>query len=108
MLRPTIMLSILELRHTIECGFLPLSCSCTVNPDGSLMIKVFEPSSGQVELLITGISTANLTSSRAIANLISELRSEMATTRVSFAQQARSTISKRTFSVTQGQQDLSA
>ncbi|WP_412072278.1 DUF1652 domain-containing protein [Pseudomonas fluorescens] len=54
------MISILELRHIIECGFLPLSCSCTVNPDGSLMIKVFEPASGCVELLVTGVSSQNL------------------------------------------------
>ena len=71
------MISILELRHIIECGFLPRSCVCTVNPDGSLMIKVFDPSTGQVELLVTGVSTRNLTSSRAIATLIGELRSEI-------------------------------
>jgi hypothetical protein len=78
------MTSVFELRHIIEDGFLPLSCSCSVNPDESLMIKVFEPSSGQVELLVTGVSTANLTSSRAIANLIGELRTEMAATKASF------------------------
>nr|WP_314876358.1 DUF1652 domain-containing protein [uncultured Pseudomonas sp.] len=72
------MFSTLELRHIIECGFLPLSCTCTVNPDGSLMIKVFDPSSGQVELLVTGVTTDRLTSSRAIANLIGELRTDMA------------------------------
>ncbi|WCM48965.1 DUF1652 domain-containing protein [Pseudomonas sp. WJP1] len=72
------MISPLELRHTIECGFLPLSCTCTSNPDGSLMIKVFDPSSGQVELLVTAVTTEHLTSNRAIANLIRELRSEMA------------------------------
>jgi hypothetical protein len=71
------MISILELRHIIECGFLPLSCSCTVNPDGSLMIKVFDPVSGEIELFVTAVSTANLTSSRSIAQLIGELRSEM-------------------------------
>lgn len=71
------MISILELRHLIECGFLPLSCICTSNPDGSLMIKVFEPSSGHVELLVTGVRTEKLTSSRAIAELIGELRVEM-------------------------------
>jgi hypothetical protein len=43
------MISILELRHTIECGFLPLSCTCSLSPDGPLMIKVFEPESGRVE-----------------------------------------------------------
>jgi hypothetical protein len=71
------MISILELRHIIECGFLPLSCICTSNPDGSLMIKVFEPSSGHVKLLVTGVGTEKLTSSRAIAELIGELRVEM-------------------------------
>ncbi|HEX4547974.1 DUF1652 domain-containing protein [Pseudomonas sp.] len=78
------MISTLELRHIIECGFLPLSCSCTLNVDGSLMIKVTEPSSGSVELLVTGVSTAPLTTSRAIANLIGELRSEMAARKTSF------------------------
>lgn len=76
-LRTQVMISILELRHIIECGFLPLSCVCTSNPDGSLMIKVFEPSSGHVELLVTGVRTETLTSSRAIAELVGELRSEM-------------------------------
>lgn len=71
------MISALELQHIIECGFLPLSCACTANPDGSLMIKVIEPSSGSVELLVTGVSPKGLTSSREIANLIGELRSEM-------------------------------
>lgn len=78
------MISALELRHIIECGFLPLSCSCTLNVDGSLMIKVTEPSSGSVELLVTGVSTAPLSSSRAIANLIAELRSEMTARKASF------------------------
>lgn len=26
------MISTLELRHIIECGFQPLSCTCTYNP----------------------------------------------------------------------------
>lgn len=49
------------------------------------MIKVFDPSSGQVELLVTAVTTEKLTSSRAIAALIGELRSEMAVRRTSFA-----------------------
>jgi hypothetical protein len=83
------MISALELRHIIECGFLPLSCSCTLNPDGSLTIKVTDPSSGSVELLVTGVSTATLTTSRAIANLIGELRSEMASRKASFESDER-------------------
>jgi hypothetical protein len=71
------MLSILELRHIIEGGFQPFSCTCTSNHDGSLMIKVFEAETGRVELLVTAISMAELTSPQAIAKLIGELRSEM-------------------------------
>ncbi|WP_408600489.1 DUF1652 domain-containing protein [Pseudomonas sp. PLMAX] len=79
------MISNLELRHIIECGFLPLACTCTVNPDGSLMIKVFDAETGRVEMLVTAVSTADLTSSRSIANLIGELRGEMASRKASFA-----------------------
>lgn len=79
------MISILELRHIIECGFLPLTCTCTVNPDGSLMIKVAEPGSGRVELLVTGISTNPLTTSRAISNLVGELRNEMVERKTTFS-----------------------
>lgn len=39
--------------HIIENCFLPLSYICTANPDSSLMIKVFEPVTGRVELLVT-------------------------------------------------------
>lgn len=52
------MISALELRHIIECGFLPLFCSCTINAYGSLMIKMTDPSIGSEELLVTGVSTA--------------------------------------------------
>lgn len=80
------MISMPELRNIIECGFLPLCCHCTVNPDGSLMIKVFEPSSGRVDLLVTAVATGSLTSSRAIADLIGELRSEMTERAVFFSE----------------------
>jgi hypothetical protein len=78
------MISTLELRHIIECGFLPLSCSCTVNPDGSLMIKGVEPFSGRVELLVTGVSAVNLRSSQAIVHLIGKLRNDMKANQVVF------------------------
>lgn len=87
--RKTAVISALELRHIIECGFLPLSCSCTTNADGSLMIKVTDPSTGSVELLVTGVSTAELTSSRAIAALIGELRSEMTARKTNFESSER-------------------
>lgn len=72
------MISALELRHIIESGLLPRSCTCTVNPKGALLIKMIEPSSGQVELFVPGVLASALTSSRAISNLIGELRIEIA------------------------------
>lgn len=78
------MLSVLELRHIIESGFHPLSCTCTISSDGSLTIKVYERATGRVDLLVTGASASNPTSSRALANLIGELRSEIEACKSSF------------------------
>lgn len=82
------MLSALELRHIIESSFLPLSCTCTISPDGSLTIKVYEASTGRLDLLVTGVSVSEFTSSRALANLIAELRSEIAACQASFRETA--------------------
>lgn len=79
------MVSVAELCRIVESGFQPLSCACTVNPDGSLRIKVFERATGRIDLLITGVSPAQLTSVRAISNLIGELRTEMRAGRRAFA-----------------------
>jgi hypothetical protein len=78
------MLSIWEIRRIIECGFQPLSCTCTYNHNGSLVIEVFEDETGRVELVATAVSTANLTSAQSIENLIGELRSEIAFRTTSF------------------------
>lgn len=72
------MISALELRHIIESGLLPRSCTCSVDSKGSLLIKMIEPSSGRVELFVPGVLASTLTSRRAISNLISDLRIEMA------------------------------
>lgn len=79
------MITRFELRRLIECGFQPLSCSCTVDPDGSLMINIVDPITGCVELLVTGVSSASLVSSQAIASLIDELSSEMVARKIAFA-----------------------
>lgn len=79
------MLSTVELCHILESGFLPLACACTLSPNGALMIKVFEPESGRVDLLLTGVSTAELTNVRSISNLIGELRTEIRAGRRAFA-----------------------
>ncbi|WMN15302.1 MAG: DUF1652 domain-containing protein [Pseudomonas piscis] len=79
------MLSTHELCHILESGFLPLSCACNVNSGGSLTIKIYDAASGRVDLLLPGVSTAQLTSVRDISNLIGELRTELRAGRRAFA-----------------------
>lgn len=80
----TLGLCSLELRNIIECAFLPARCTCTLAPDQSLTVQVTDPVTGQVELMVTGISTDRLNSSRAISVLISELRQDLEHNRTTF------------------------
>ncbi|MDY4301856.1 DUF1652 domain-containing protein [Pseudomonas salmasensis] len=79
------MISITEFNRIMASGFLPLSCECCLNSDGSLRISVFEPTSGRVDLLLTRVSPEGLDSIRAISNLIGELRTEIKAGRRGFA-----------------------
>ncbi|MNI00161.1 hypothetical protein D3C76_644360 [compost metagenome] len=78
------MVPISVLCNIVESGFEPLSCECTENL-GLLRIEVRDPVAGRVELLISGVSTAELTSVRAISDFIGELRTEMKAGRRAFA-----------------------
>ncbi|EIK96027.1 hypothetical protein PMM47T1_13745 [Pseudomonas sp. M47T1] len=71
------MLSTLELRSIIESSFLPMRCQCTQAQDHSLTVRVFDRTSDRVDLTVTGINTQQLTSSRAISNLIAGLREDL-------------------------------
>ena len=71
------MISFVEFNRIMASGFLPLACDCTLNSDGSLRISIFEPVSGRVDLLLTGVSPDGLDSIRSIANLIGEFRTEI-------------------------------
>ena len=77
------MLPISVLCNIIESGFEPLSCECTESL-GLLRIEVYDSVSGRVELLINGVSTAELTSVRAISDFVGELRTEMKAGRRAF------------------------
>ncbi|MGZ0783732.1 DUF1652 domain-containing protein [Pseudomonas sp. TKO26] len=79
------MLSTSELCHILESGFLPLSCTCSLAANGALTIKIYDAETGRVELLLPGVSTAELTSVRDISNLIGELRTELRAGRRAFA-----------------------
>lgn len=79
------MISIVEFRHIMESGFLPLACDCSLNSDGSLRINIFDPASGRVDLLLPRVSPQGLDSIRSISNLIGELRTEIKAGRRGFA-----------------------
>ena len=71
------MVSNLELRHIVEQSFLPIRCECTVAADSSLTIRVFQTCGERESLVITGIATASLNTSRTIASFIAELRYDL-------------------------------
>ncbi|KJZ38501.1 MULTISPECIES: DUF1652 domain-containing protein [Pseudomonas] len=78
------MLPISVLCNIVESGFEPLSCECTESL-GLLRIEVYDSVTKRVELLISGVSTAELTSVRAISDFVGELRTEMRAGRRAFA-----------------------
>ncbi|MEQ4502082.1 MULTISPECIES: DUF1652 domain-containing protein [Pseudomonas] len=54
-----------------------MKCVCTIEPDGSMFIQIFDQSTGKEELTVTGIAPSCLGSSRAIASLVTELKEDM-------------------------------
>jgi hypothetical protein len=70
-------ISPLELRHIVECGFLPMQCRCSIDERGFLSIALVDPASGR-NLVAGSISVAELSTSRAIANFIAELKTKVA------------------------------
>jgi hypothetical protein len=72
-------LSILELRYLIESAFLPARCKCTPTVVGapSLTIEVYDENNSSIALKITGVDINSLNSSRAIAELIGGIRSDL-------------------------------
>lgn len=66
-----------QLRMELERSFSPLACECNVTGDHSLTVKLYHPVSGQVDLVVSGLSVANLRTPEAVAALIEELRYEL-------------------------------
>lgn len=71
------MLSHLELCHPMESAFLPFSCKCRIDSIGSIQVQIYDPVSGRIELLVTGIAITSLNGNQAIRKLIEELRSDL-------------------------------
>ncbi len=79
------MLAITDICHIVESGFPTFKCDCIPTTQGLLQIKVYEPASGRVELLLNGVSPEHLVTIRDISNFIGELRTEMSAGRRAFA-----------------------
>lgn len=74
-------LSNLELRSIIESAFLPMRCNCMVIDD-TMTVEVIDPLTERVELLASGIALDRLDTSRALCELISELRADLHNTQL--------------------------
>ena len=66
-----------RLRAQLELGLSPLACECTLTGDHSLTVKLYNPDTGEVGLVVTGLNIANLGSAAAVQALIDELRYEL-------------------------------
>jgi hypothetical protein len=71
------MIQVSQLRTQIERTFSPLACECNVSGDHSLTIKLNDPVSGQVDLVVSGLNVARLQSPESVAALLEELRYEL-------------------------------
>jgi hypothetical protein len=68
-----------ELRRTLECSFQPLACECTLMPSGGLMVKIYDQATGNVAMLVENLPISHLTTTRAVAELVAELRYDLRT-----------------------------
>jgi hypothetical protein len=71
------MIYVTQLRMQLERSFSPLACECKVTGEHSLTVKLYHPVSGQVDLVVSGLSVANLRTPEAVAALIEELHYEL-------------------------------
>lgn len=71
------MLSNLELRQIVESGFLPMKSVCSISPDGLMTVELFHPMKGHAAVIAEGIPVEGLDTSRAIASLVAQLKSEL-------------------------------
>ncbi|MGA8132769.1 MULTISPECIES: DUF1652 domain-containing protein [Pseudomonas] len=66
----------MELRSLLESGFAPLACECLLG-EASLSVRVYDPESGRVDLMVTGIALNLLHRREGALRLLEELREEL-------------------------------
>jgi hypothetical protein len=79
-----------ELRRTLESSFLPLACECTLTPSGALMVRIYDQATGKVAMLVENLTINHLTTTRAVAELVAELRYDLRTCVTPFGSQPSS------------------
>ncbi|WP_447775584.1 DUF1652 domain-containing protein [Pseudomonas chlororaphis] len=77
------MISQAQLRRYIEQGFAPLACAFSTGSDSTLTLRVFEPESGRVDLVVTGIDPRTLATEADVLAMIEELRYELRSNSIS-------------------------
>ncbi|WP_434573469.1 DUF1652 domain-containing protein [Pseudomonas sp. Z3-8] len=65
------------LRTRLEQSFAPLACECSLNGDGTLTIRLYREESGEVDLVVSGMSVDSIRSEEGLNKLIDELRYEL-------------------------------
>ncbi|MGY4816662.1 DUF1652 domain-containing protein [Pseudomonas chlororaphis subsp. piscium] len=77
------MISQAQLRRYIEQGFAPLACAFSTGSDATLTLRVFEPESGRVDLVVTGIDPRTLETEADVLAMIEELLYELRSNSIS-------------------------
>ncbi|AKK00681.1 MULTISPECIES: DUF1652 domain-containing protein [Pseudomonas] len=71
-------LSALEMRNIIESSLLPKRSQCSLSPDLTMTVKIYDDhETDRVALIKSDIDAKKLTGCRAINDLIAELRTEL-------------------------------
>lgn len=65
-----------ELQRVLETAFLPSKCECGLAPNDSLSVKLINPSSGEIDLYVASIPVSDLSTSRAIAQVVLSLKEQ--------------------------------
>lgn len=80
------MISLAQLRRHIEQGFAPLACAFSTGSDSTLTLRIYEPQSGRVDLVVTGINLRALETDADVQAMIEELRYELRSNSISLLQ----------------------
>lgn len=70
------MLSALEMEYLIETAFHPVTCRCEIDSNSHLTVYLSEKGTTLPEIMISGFSIAELTTSRAIATFVTNVKNE--------------------------------